>query len=68
MKKGQYFKLVGDYRGVVWDGRRWVRFDCDACVRRWGIATERLQGPMTDKANEAMKGPVTYRHVNGTHN
>jgi hypothetical protein len=64
MKKGSYYKLVGDYAGVVWTGRQWERFDCQRCVILAGIANNEpsLQGPMTPKAEQAMKGPVHHRH------
>lgn len=68
MKTGDYYKLVGDYTGVVWFRRRWVRFECESCVRQLGIAKNRLQGPMTDKANHACQfSPVIYRHDVQTH-
>jgi hypothetical protein len=63
VKTGDYFKLVGDYAGVVWNGRRWERFDCQRCVILQGIAKGApLQGNMTPKAQDAMLGPVFHRH------
>lgn len=68
MKIGQYYKLVGGHGGVVWVEKSWVRFDCEVCIRQLGIGKERLQGPMSSKAGEALKGPVIYRHDIPTHN
>ena len=62
MKKGDYFKLVGDYAGVVWTGRSWERFDCVSCVLQQGIAKRAIQGVMTPGAAKAFLGPVIHRH------
>jgi len=64
VKKGDYFKLVGSYEGVAWTGRRWERFECDACAKQQKIVARvpPLQGPMTPKASEALLGPVLHRH------
>jgi hypothetical protein len=64
MKKGNYFKLVGSYEAVVWTGRRWERFECQRCVILSAIANNEspLQGSMTPKAAEALRGPVMHRH------
>ena len=62
MKRGDYYKLYGDDAGVVWTGLSWSRFDCEGCARQMGIAITRLQGPMTPRAAEAMRGPVHHRH------
>jgi hypothetical protein len=68
MKRGNYFKLVGGYEGVVWMGKRWERFDCQRCVILKGIAAGApLQGPMTKRAVEAMLGPVHHRHDVAAH-
>ena len=67
MKRGDYYKLVGDWAGAVWTGKRWERFDCEGCVRQSGLAKNRRQGPMSDGAHQAMLGPVKHRHDIVTH-
>jgi len=67
MKTGDYYKLVGDYAGCYWNGRAWIRFECEACVRACGRAKNRLQGPMSNGAHAAMLGPVIFRHDAKTH-
>ena len=63
MKTGDYFKLVGGFDGVYWNGRRWVRFDCETCGREQGFLLSRIQGPMTPKAGQVMQfGVVEHRH------
>ena len=65
LKKGEYYKVIGGYFGAVWDGRKWLRFDCDGCLFAAGIVhpADRRQGHATPKAIEAYEsGPVVYRH------
>ena len=69
MKKGEYHKVVGGYFGAVWNGKKWLRFDCDGCLFAAGIVhpSDRRQGPPTPKAIEAMRDEVVYRHDRGLH-
>lgn len=68
MKKGAYYKLVGSYEGVLWNGRRWQRFLCDGCVKQLGHAVGApLQGPWSEAAQTALLGPVAFRHDATTH-
>lgn len=68
MKRGDYYKLVGDYAGAVWTGRRWERFDCQRCVILAGIAKGApLQGPPTPGAAAALRMPVVHRHDAARH-
>jgi hypothetical protein len=69
MKKGDYFKQVGGHDGVFWNGKEWIRFDCEACVRKIGLAINRIQGPFTPLAWKVLNhGPVEHRHQKGLHN
>ena len=67
MKKGDYYKLVGAFEGALWNGSKWERFECEACVRASGLVLNRLQGSMSEGASKAMLGSVAYRHDRQLH-
>ena len=65
MKNGDYYKSCGGYAGVVWNGRSWTRFECDACGTAMGVLLRRIQGPITPTAMKAMRcnAPVFVHDV-----
>jgi hypothetical protein len=36
-KKGDHFQQVGGYKGIAFDGKTWIRYDCSGCALASGL-------------------------------
>ena len=62
--KGQWAKVTGGNHGAIFDGRRWVAFECLYCMRVAGYCDPALRLGMGDVGRQvlgALARGVEYR-------